>query len=863
MDVTCDRCNTEYEFDDALVSEQGTSVRCTQCGHRFKVKRPEAVGGAPEVWIVRTVEGSALEFRALRDLKSAIGAGRVGRDDVLSRGSGRPRRLASIAELEPFFAQSSPLASTSVGIGQSEPSPRSRHVTPAGLGPVKAQRTEHSVAIPLPTRDERSPVSVRVPPPTPEPHSVRGPLETNPFEQEEITHQRNYTRELHSLGELTGPASVDPPTQPERERFPSDTGPKTVLGVAPERRQATPPPPVTTNGAHAPDEDESLKKTTVYGTPGGAVAAASAPAAAGPESEPTTTRRKQAQEQKPATRKTSEPPRSAPLPPPAPAPPPGPPPAPPAVAEQEDAPSSRGEVLPPAPDPAQPTPAATPAPPRTVAASPEEDAAAPRKGRESAQKGRVSLLTPTPAETRYSLSGEESVDIVPSERRTSAVGSRRSAGSIRLIVGVLVGGAMIFLGILFVQRYLPKQTQGSAAADPRVTSFLEAGEKSFAEGDLDGAKDQFVKASALAEADPRVTKALARLSIVRAELTWLELLIAPADDPGREALRRRYSEAVEQAQKLSTRASEVAPDDPEVARLTVDLRRLLGDLAGARKLVDRLAGIDTQPETLVVLGALDLAERNPEWRNVIDRLTKAADREGNLGRARALLVYALARSGDAKRARNELGMLSKLPKPHPLESQLTRFVERSEKGENLANVEDLPSLSPSAAPATSGSAVEPASPSSLKAAQEALAKGNLDQAEKLFQKIVDGDNASVDGLMGLASVARQRGQAKRAIGIYERVVANNPGNLPASIALADLKWDSGDQGGARALYRKALDAGFSGPGADRIRERARGGGALPDSSGSGGVPPDPQPTATTPTATATQEPDVPPWEGTP
>src|SRR5262249_49170904 len=32
MEITCNRCKTEYDFDDALVSERGTTVRCTNCG---------------------------------------------------------------------------------------------------------------------------------------------------------------------------------------------------------------------------------------------------------------------------------------------------------------------------------------------------------------------------------------------------------------------------------------------------------------------------------------------------------------------------------------------------------------------------------------------------------------------------------------------------------------------------------------------------------------------------------------------------------------------------------------------------------------------------------------------------------------
>ena len=37
MDVRCNRCATEYEFDDALISERGTTVKFTNCGYQFKV----------------------------------------------------------------------------------------------------------------------------------------------------------------------------------------------------------------------------------------------------------------------------------------------------------------------------------------------------------------------------------------------------------------------------------------------------------------------------------------------------------------------------------------------------------------------------------------------------------------------------------------------------------------------------------------------------------------------------------------------------------------------------------------------------------------------------------------------------------
>jgi predicted Zn finger-like uncharacterized protein len=41
MDVRCEKCMTVYEFDDAKVGEHGVTVKCTQCGNLFKVRRRE------------------------------------------------------------------------------------------------------------------------------------------------------------------------------------------------------------------------------------------------------------------------------------------------------------------------------------------------------------------------------------------------------------------------------------------------------------------------------------------------------------------------------------------------------------------------------------------------------------------------------------------------------------------------------------------------------------------------------------------------------------------------------------------------------------------------------------------------------
>ena len=39
MDVRCEKCMTVYEFDDSQVGENGVTVKCTTCGHVFRVKK--------------------------------------------------------------------------------------------------------------------------------------------------------------------------------------------------------------------------------------------------------------------------------------------------------------------------------------------------------------------------------------------------------------------------------------------------------------------------------------------------------------------------------------------------------------------------------------------------------------------------------------------------------------------------------------------------------------------------------------------------------------------------------------------------------------------------------------------------------
>jgi predicted Zn finger-like uncharacterized protein len=105
MEVVCGRCKADYEFDDALISARGTTVRCTNCGLQFKVF-PAGGVGAPEEWSVLSDEGAVIcTYATLADLQRAIGFGEVTGDDLLVRGDEAPRRMAEILELAPLLRQ--------------------------------------------------------------------------------------------------------------------------------------------------------------------------------------------------------------------------------------------------------------------------------------------------------------------------------------------------------------------------------------------------------------------------------------------------------------------------------------------------------------------------------------------------------------------------------------------------------------------------------------------------------------------------------------------------------------------------------------------------------------------------------------
>jgi len=126
MDVRCEKCQTEYELDEGKLKPGGVTVKCTTCGHMFKVRRRPSghVSSAPlppsdsmamraplsngddgeRTWLVRLEDGEIKTCRELSTLQKWIISGRVTRECAISRTGKKWKPLGEIGELASFFA---------------------------------------------------------------------------------------------------------------------------------------------------------------------------------------------------------------------------------------------------------------------------------------------------------------------------------------------------------------------------------------------------------------------------------------------------------------------------------------------------------------------------------------------------------------------------------------------------------------------------------------------------------------------------------------------------------------------------------------------------------------------------------------
>ncbi|HEY0469664.1 MAG TPA: zinc-ribbon domain-containing protein, partial [Polyangiaceae bacterium] len=494
MDVRCNRCDTEYEFDDALISERGTTVKCTNCGFQFKIYPGKGTGLAPERWVVRTGSGRELVYTSLRELQRGIADKKVVASDLLSRGKQTPRPLGSIAELEPFFQVTNTSPSRKSGSGE------------------RVQRTLHGVAPPQPEfRGYRS-----------EPPRATAPRDPTPTAQPSA-------------------ASTPPPTARAAEAPRAAAARQTLPGGTPvQSGEGTSLP----SGSELTPDTEPMSQPMALEESG---AFSSPPANVADQAPPTLPNASLA-------------PATSPQPPP--------------VSVNGSAKPRTDSV----PDSARGSLVGTPMSPRVAAFDTTLEVPVAR--------GPVSSpRNLPPIEVANIRDSFKSYDELPRDSRPEDDHARVARS--RWIAGVVVVGVLGLLGATVGRRFIA-QLIGAATvkttSDARVAKFLSEGARLADENDFEGAKEEFDKAAALAEKDPAVLTALARLETLRADVSWLKLrIIDPSSTDLVQATYRELGRRVGKARIAVDRAFAVSPEDPAVLRARVDALRLNGEADKARE----------------------------------------------------------------------------------------------------------------------------------------------------------------------------------------------------------------------------------------------------------------------------------------
>lgn len=214
MDVSCPKCQTEYELDDARITEDGVTVKCTSCAHVFRVKRKslvvtlpvrpgepppppaEAMGSLPPApplreWKLRQPNGNVYPCRDLTMLQKWIIEGKVQRDDEISLTGETWKRLGNIPELASFFqvvddaAKARALESMSKSPATGSP-PVQQPAAPSGPKPVQGKITDTwrggTFSAPAPEPVVPAPVEPDVETLPPDPPAMRR-REPNPMKE--------------------------------------------------------------------------------------------------------------------------------------------------------------------------------------------------------------------------------------------------------------------------------------------------------------------------------------------------------------------------------------------------------------------------------------------------------------------------------------------------------------------------------------------------------------------------------------------------------------------------------------------------------------------------------------------------------
>jgi predicted Zn finger-like uncharacterized protein len=188
MDVRCEKCQTEYELDEARLKPGGVTVKCTNCGHMFKIRkrsttnvgahpavggeRPTTVAKAPtsaqrdaqpaprdstaafdeptrshesvgedRQWLIRLENGEQKSCKELAILQQWIVGGVVTRESLISRTGKTWKRIGDITELAQYFTIADEARNKRQGTAKPTPPPPQVPQTMLGVGPSAAGGT--------------------------------------------------------------------------------------------------------------------------------------------------------------------------------------------------------------------------------------------------------------------------------------------------------------------------------------------------------------------------------------------------------------------------------------------------------------------------------------------------------------------------------------------------------------------------------------------------------------------------------------------------------------------------------------------------------------------------------------------------
>lgn len=779
MDVICERCGTEYEFEETLVSERGTTVKCTNCGHLFKVYRPR--GGGARTWSVRDRRGKVRTLESLRELQQLIADGVLVAQDEIAGEDHAWKPLGAIAELRTFFEKAE--AERSAGTprpretykhgdipppaGRAEASQRTRAVpaedalgsrakkgTVLGVGQSAASRID------LRFSGARADFSDQVTVVKKAGAELLAEAERRDMERSTMP-KVEVELDLHAPEVVTVPRHRPPPPEARRSE---PSRPAARVAPPPSPSPASRPPPSRPPPSHPP-------------------AASHPPPSYPPQSHPTPSHPTQMATPPTPAAPVAAPPPSSPAPaaaPPHPTPPP---------AHATEPPSAPGAHTPP------PSPYSAGHPPGDAigahAARPpgfvaSNERAAPRPASHAPSR--------PPEDTTGSLSTRPP-QVDPVEYDPLRRGRSRSGVWVSLVL-LLAAGLGVALGWPQIAPLLGWVQVADAAAP-----HLEAGDVRLGKDHVDAYEEaitSYNQALAHGANDPRV---LTRLS--QAKARWAQALLfaasdvearsdGPADDEQSAAhlLTARWRRLAEQALAHAANAVRYG-GEAEAETALSDALRLSDELPRAASRLMRaetLAGGPTA-ETLRVKALLRAAEAEGDLSAARELAEASVAENPGLVRSRLLLARVLLAERDVAGARQQLRAILRRAPDHPAARELERAISEG--------IPPAPSRSEDEA-----SPAEESQPATARTAGPRRA-GRPSAAQASKTRAGERDGPPAASRRGRSSGSARSGQAQSGEGRASSARGNTPRSYNAMIQRAQARLERGDLQQAQRLYESA------------------------------------------------------------